>query len=324
LVKNVTKLAKMVAGLQTKFDKLGVNAEPLKEKGVPWTCKHCKAEKCFASKTKCYKCGESRKAVVPTPPGLGARAAADKGPGKLAPATQPMEEDSFAEGTLEDRIAEAEENLKLLKGKESAWAKSQKAELEALLKGMKEQQKRDRPLPARLQAATDRVATTGQAVKDSETEVGVIEAALQAARQKLEEHSDKHRAALQELEAVKQVAGAEPVGEAEKGLAAGMLAALTSRNIVGTEAEAFLTEVLKFYNQVKSGAGASSGQGQAAAGGLQPETAPAPAPLPLPLRVPPVLTEGGRGRSAEKPKEDTPPRKKSSSRSPRGTRKDGK
>ena len=116
----------------------------------------------------------------------------------------------------------------------------------AFLKSMKEQQKLARPLPARLQAATDRVATTGQAVKDSEAEVGAIEAALQAARQKLEEHNEKHRAALQELEAVKQVAGAEPVGEAEKGLAAGMLAALASRNITGTDAETFLAEVVKF------------------------------------------------------------------------------
>ena len=179
-----------------------------------------------------------------------------------------------------------------------------------------------RPLPARLQAATDRVATTGQAVKDSEAEVGAIEAALQAAQQKLEEHSDKHRAALQELEAVKQVAGAEPVGAAEKGLAAGMLAALASRSIVGPDAEAFMSEVLKFYSLVQSGAGASTGQGQAAAGGLLPEAAPAPTPLPLPLRVPPVDLGGGRGRSATQ-KEDTPPRENSSSRTPRGSRKDG-
>ena len=99
--------------------------------------------------------------------------------------------------------------------------------------------------------------------------------------------------------------------------------ALTSRSIVGLDAEAFMTEVLKFYNQVKSGAGASTGQGQAAAGGLQPETAPAPTPQPLPLRVPPVELGGGRGRSAT-PKEDTPPREKSSSRTPRGSRKDEK
>ena len=323
MVKNVEKLAKMVAGLQAKFEKLGVNAEPLKEKGAPWTCKHCKAEKCFASRSECYKCGKPKDAVVPTPPGLGAKAAVDKVPGKQAPATQPMEEDKIEEETLEDRITEVEENLRILKGKESAWAKAQRADLEALLKNMKEQQKLARPLPARLQAATDRVATTGQAVKEGEAEIGAIEAALQEARQRLEEHREKHRAALQELEAVKQVAGAEPVGEAEKGLAAGMLAALASRSITGPDAEAFLAEVVRFYNHGRGGVGASAGQGQAAAGGLQPGATPDPAPQPLPLRVPPVEQGGGRGRSPPR-KEDTAPREKSSSRTPRGSRKDGK
>jgi hypothetical protein len=322
MVKDVAKLTKMMAGLQAKFDKLGVNAEPLKEKGAPWTCKHCRAERCFASRSECYKCGKPRGAVVPTPPGLGAKAGADQVPGK-APATQPMEEDKLEEATLEDRIAEVEEDLRVLKGKESAWAKTQRAELEALLKNMKEQQKLARPLPARLQAATDRVAMSGQAVKDGEAEVAAIEAALLEARQKLEEGHEKHRVALQELEAVKQVAGAEPVGEAEKGLAAGMLAALASRNLTGPDAEAFLAEVMKFYNLVKSGAGTSAGQGHAAAGGLQTEAAPAPTPQTLPLRIPPVEQGGGRGRSAT-PKEDTPPREKSSSRTPRGSRNDGK
>ena len=111
-------------------------------------------------------------------------------------------------------------------------------------------------------------------------------------------------------------------GEAEKGLAAGMLAALASRNFTGPDAEAFLAEVMKFYNHVKSGAGASAGQGHVAAGGLQTEANPAPTPQPLPLRIPPVEQGGGRGRSAT-PKEDKPPREKSSSRTPRGSRKDG-
>jgi hypothetical protein len=233
-----------------------------------------------------------------------------------------MDEDKVEEETLEDRITEVEENLRILKGKESVWAKTQRADLEALLKNMKEQQKLARPLPARLQAATDRVAMTGQAVKDGEAEIGAIEAALQEARQKLEEHHEKHRAALQELEAVKQVAGAEPVGEAEKGLAAGMLAALASRSITGPDAEAFLAEVVKFYNHGRGGAGTSAGQGHAAAGGLQPGTTPAPTPQSLPLRAPPVEQGGGRARSPQK-KEEPAPREKSASRTPRGSRKDG-
>ncbi len=87
-------------------------------------CTHCKAKKCFAMREKCHKCGEPR---VPSPPGLGAKAGAGRPSVKQAAAAvaaQPMEEEEFEEETLEDLIAGVEESLKLLKGKETAWAKS--------------------------------------------------------------------------------------------------------------------------------------------------------------------------------------------------------
>ena len=117
--------------------------------------------------------------------------------------------------------------------------------------------------------------------------------ALKVARQEHEENQEKRRAALQEVEEVKKAAGAEPVGEAEKGLAAGMRAALAARNIVGADAEALLADVLQFYLHIKTGGGgAAMNPGQPAGAGSQPASSQGGA---LPLRVPPV-GRGGRGR----------------------------
>ena len=51
-----------------------------------------------------------------------------------------MEVEVIEEVTLEDMIVEVEDNLKLLRGKESVWAKSQKQDLEGQLEELKEQQ----------------------------------------------------------------------------------------------------------------------------------------------------------------------------------------
>jgi hypothetical protein len=45
-----------------------------------------------------------------------------------------MEVEVIEEVTLEDMIAEVEDNLKLLRGKETVWARSQKQDLEGQLK----------------------------------------------------------------------------------------------------------------------------------------------------------------------------------------------
>ena len=83
---------------------------------------------------------------VPIPPGLGAKAAAVKPAVKAEAAAAFMEVEVIEEVTLEDMIAEVEDNLKLLKGKETVWAKAQKSDLEVQLKVMKEQQRLARPL----------------------------------------------------------------------------------------------------------------------------------------------------------------------------------
>ena len=134
---------------------------------------------------------------------------------------------------------------------------------------------------------------------------------LKLARQEKEAAQEKKRAALQELEEVKRAAGAEPVVVAEKGLAAGMLAALAARNIVGADAEALLADVLHFYYHAKTGRGGTAVHpGHPAGPGSQPTT--------LPLRAP--VRPGGRGRSL--PREIPVPRDGSTSRSPRGSRDD--
>ena len=154
MIKSITKLLAKMERMETKFEKLGVSSKEVKAKEDTWTCMHCKAEKCFASRATCYKCGEPK---VPTPPGLGVKAAAGQPAAKQEPVVAvPMVE----EETLEERISELEENLRFLKGKETVMAKATKFGLEAQLKELKEQQRQARPLPARLQAATDRVTKT--------------------------------------------------------------------------------------------------------------------------------------------------------------------
>ncbi len=233
-------------------------------------------------------------------------------PGGVAAA--PMEVE--ASESLEERIAELEDLLKFYKGKESALAKAERPLVEVRLKELKEQQRQARPLPARLQAATDRVARTQQLCDETEAKVAAACDALKAARKENEEAQEKKLAALQELEEVKKAAGAEPVVVAEKGLAAGMLAALAARNIVGADADSLLADVLQFYLQAKAGGG-----GAAANPGLPAGLVSQPAGTQgaaLPLRVP--VRTGGRGRSL--PREIPVPRDGSTSRSPRGSRDD--
>ncbi len=172
-----------------------------------------------------------------------------------------------------------------------------------------------RPLPARLQAATDRVAKSGLVVKDSETEVAAICETLKVARKKLEDNQEKHLVALQGMEAVKQAAGAEPVGEAEKGLAASMRAALATRNIQGTDADAIMQIAEQLYLNLKAGGGVVAPSPVQAAGVSSSPAVPQGSGLSLTQRLAAGRGERtGRGRS---PAKVEVPRSKSASRSPK-------
>jgi hypothetical protein len=297
----------LIAAYEKNPPSTGPKQEPKESKDM-WSCTHCKAEKCFATKVVCYKCGEPR---VPTPPGLGAKAAAAKVAVKAGEAAAPMQVEVVEEATLEEEIADLEDNLKLLKGKESVWAKSQKRDQEGQLKELREKQRLAKPLPARLQAATDRVEKSGLAVKTSEAEVAAICEALKVARKQLEENHVKHAVALQEMVAVKKAAGAEPIEAAVQGMAAGMRQALAAENIVGPDAEDIMRYAEQMYLYHKSGGGAG------APSPVQAHSMPVGAAASVPSLTQRLLTGRlvGRGRS---PARVDLPRSKSRSHSPKG------
>ena len=119
---------------------------------------------------------------------------------------------------------------------------------------------------------------------------------------------------------MKQAAGAEPVEKAEKGLAAGMRAALATRNIQGTDAETIMAIAEHLYLQIKAGGGVAA---------FNPVQAAGTSSMPVRLQGGgPSLTQrlaaergvrAGRGRS---PTRVQVPRSKSTSRSPKGRQED--
>ena len=150
--------------------------------------------------------------------------------------------------------------------------------------------------------------------------MAAIEETLKAARRELEEAGDKRRGALQELEEVKQAAGAEPVVEAEKGLTGSMAAALAARNIVGADAEALIAEVLQMYQHAKTGCGRSTAASSNPVGvGNQQVGASQSAALPVRLEGNERPTGLGVPKGRSLPRDIPVPRESSASRSPRGT-----
>ncbi len=82
-----------------------------------------------------------------------------KGTKQPAPTAGPMEvQEPVEEATLEDQILELESRVKFLRGEKDAWAKQHLEAAEVELKALQEKQKKASRLPARLQAATDRLA----------------------------------------------------------------------------------------------------------------------------------------------------------------------
>ena len=115
--------------------------------------------------------------------------------------------------------------------KADAAGKKTKGPTKEAVKELKEKQRQARPVPARLQAATDRCAKAQQLCEEHEAKVASICESLKAARRELEAAGEKRSAAMLELEEVKQAAGAEPVVEAEK-ILAGSVAVLVSQGLL--------------------------------------------------------------------------------------------
>ena len=90
----------------------------------------CKAEKCFASRTTCFKCGEAR---VPKPPGLGSTPATTQ-PAVTKETASATAMEVEVQESLEDLISEQEEILKFFKGKETSFARAARLAAESRLK----------------------------------------------------------------------------------------------------------------------------------------------------------------------------------------------
>jgi hypothetical protein len=308
MMRSLQKLEKCMVKLEAKFANFAGSEKMKKEM---WTCSACRCETCFASRSVCFKCGQPR---VPKPPGLGGQPAACSSSLAVKEAESvPMETE--VEESLEELISEQEELLKFLKGKESSFAKGQRAQAESRLRDLRDRQRQSKLLPVRLQAATDRFAKAQQVVEEQKLKVASVCEALKAARKELEEAEEKRKGALQEFEEVKKAAGAEPVVEAEKGLTGSMAQALAARNIVGADAECLIAEVLAMYQRAKLRA-ASSQVPPASQGVSEKPREEVPAGG-APVRRPegnggrPVVRETARGGGRE-------PRESSTSRSPRG------
>ena len=112
-----------------------------------------------------------------------------------------------AEVSLEDQIADLEQCIKSLKAaKDSDKAAVILEGWEAEIKELREQQKRARPLPARLQAATARSAKTKTAVAEPTTKVENIRVQMAEAEQELQEALAKDAEADAEVQAVTEQA----------------------------------------------------------------------------------------------------------------------
>ncbi len=147
--------------MQKQLDRMEAKVEKALVGSKPAVCGN---EKCFASHQKCPKCGEPRsgafskiappKAAASAPPKVVATAAVPQTP----PGLQEIEENAaVADVPLEEQISTVEADVKMHKGARTPLMKAKLAGLEALLQELRDRQLKERPLPARLQAATRRL-----------------------------------------------------------------------------------------------------------------------------------------------------------------------
>ena len=264
---SVTQMEKQLQALQKRFDQQdkasakllaeikgkqnGKSQEQVKVKY--WSCQPCGYDKNFLKKEACHSCGEAKQqaagqaaakaaaaaavpqaARVPQPPGL---EAATKVAAAAAAAEGPEKQDQAAMETeavpVEQRIARLEAELKVLRQGSLPESKALVVIYEQALKAAREEQRLARPLPARYQAATDKLSKLKLQGLDLATKAKAIqvqaEAAAKLAQEKLHavlkegvEVAAKLAEAEQELAAVKAdlAAGQQPA-QAAGGLTVG-------------------------------------------------------------------------------------------------------
>ena len=165
-----------------------------------WCCP-CGFAENFMKREACFKCGLA-KGNLPPPltPGLAAGPPAVDKDGD-----QTMK--AVVELSLEDKIRGIQGDIKWMKMSLIPETKAQVALYEAELQKLLDQQKKERPLPARLQAATARDEKAKAAQAEAIKKVASLEEQLRLAKVQLEESNQQAAAAAAELLAVKQTAG---------------------------------------------------------------------------------------------------------------------
>ena len=223
-----------------------------------WTCGHCGDAKCFTTRKECHACGKPR--AVPTPPGLA------NAPAEAEAVDQVMAE----ELPLEEQISRTEAEVKSLK---AISVKTQRitdalADSETDLKKLRERQRQERPLPARLQAATDRVVKVTANEAETSKELEVHEGHVTRLKAKLAEIAEQKLAAEKELEAVKAMAGAGASETAISNFANCMQEELTKQ---GMQEQQFVMLLSAVWSRMQAGTAAQQ------PGSLGPAAAAAPA-----------------------------------------------
>ncbi len=176
-----------------------------KKAGKCWKCLSCGDERCFVSRQECHACGAARDLPKGLKPQPAARGAAAQAAGTVEVQVEEMEGASdVAEAPLEEKIVNIEADVKALKGAKSPLLKAQPAAFGAELQVLRERQKKERPLPARLPATARRFEKANAAQVEATALVAHLEEQLAAAKVGLGEAEGKLLEAAQELQAVKQ------------------------------------------------------------------------------------------------------------------------
>jgi hypothetical protein len=211
--------AKVIAALQKQMAELlkastaKAAAKPAADPKKHWTCTHCGDTRCFLSRKECHQCGKPRQ--VATPPGLAgataAAAAVEDGDGDKA-----MEE--IAELSLEDKIKGLTADIRWMKVSPVPQTKSQVVHYEEELQKLLDLQRNQKPLPARMQAASAKderakaafaEATKQLAAAEEEAikQLAASKAKVQAAKEHLEDATKQAKEAELEMIMVKKAAG---------------------------------------------------------------------------------------------------------------------
>jgi hypothetical protein len=253
-----SKLGKETAANSKKLDQLVKNMAKLMEGSTPkkagkfWTCLACGDERCFASRQDCHACGADRDLSPELKPQPAARGAAAKATATVEVKVEQTEAAKDVQAIpLEEQIANIEADVKVIKGAKSPLLKAQLAALEAELQVLRERQRKERPLPARLQAATHRLEKAKAAQVEATELVDDLEEELAAAKVGLGEAENKLLEAEQELQEVKQ--------QVADGQATGMAASFQHvllQNMTPEHAQGLWASCLQHYSQMVAAGGA--------------------------------------------------------------------